>query len=278
MVIGIYTNKKKDKNLVNTSNFINLLYKRGIQCMVSCHLKSDFPDLKCYDDENTKLDILTVFGGDGTILRAVKKAVSLDIPVLGFNLGNLGFLDEVGNYSAEEILNLIINKKYHIKERMLINTEYGGKTYIALNDIVIKNSNQEISNVIRLEAYLDNVLIDKFIADGIIISTPTGSTAYSLSAGGPILSPDLDVLLITPICPHTLHNRPIVVSNKKKIKIKIIEENADIFADGELVGNLKSGGEIEIVKSKSICRFISLENGNFYSKLLTKLNKWSGVE
>lgn len=278
MTIGIYTNKRKDEGLINTKNFIGVLKKHNIEYVISRQLKEDFPDIKCYDDENIKMDLLAVFGGDGTILRAVKKAVAFDIPILGINLGNLGFLNEIGNYTAEEALNLIIQKKYQITKRMLLNLVFNGHDNIALNDIVIRNSNQQISNVIKLEAYLDDILIDKFIADGLIISTPTGSTAYSLSAGGPVLSPDLDVLVITAICPHTLHNRPIVVSDKKKIRIKLIEENANVFADGQLIGPLNTGKEIEITKSGKICRFISIDNNDFYTKLLTKLNKWSNTD
>lgn len=277
MIIGICTNKTKDKNLNNTKNFISLLNKRKIECAVAVCLKEDFPNLKCYDEENIKPDILAVFGGDGTILRAAKAAVGFDIPILGINLGELGFLNEIGNHTAEQALDYIVRKQYDIKKRMLLTCGYQGKEHIAINDIVVKNGNTQISNVLKLEAYLDGVLIDKFTGDGIIISTPTGSTAYSLSAGGPVLSPDLNVLVITAICPHSLHSRPIVVSDEKKIKIKLMTEKADIFADGELLGKLETGRDLEVFKSKKVCRFISLNDENFYNKLLKKLNKWSGA-
>ena len=277
MVVGIYANKKKDIDLVNTKRFIDYLRKKNIECIVSRHLTEDFPNFKCYDIEDVKMDLLTVFGGDGTILRAVKKAVSFDIPILGINLGSLGFLDEVGKLSAEEALALILEGKYKIAKRSLITLKHNNLEQIALNDIVIRNANREVSNVVKLEAYWDDYLIDKFIADGIIISTPTGSTAYSLSAGGPVLSPELNALVITAICPHTLHNRPIVVSNTKPVKIKLIDERAEVFADGQLIAPLEVGCEIEICKSDKICQFISLSNQNFYNKLLNKLNKWSGI-
>lgn len=276
MVVGIHTNKIKDKNLKNTKSFIELLKQAKIDCLVSDSLKSDLPDLNCYD-KNSKLDFLAVFGGDGTILRTVSDAVKFDIPILGVNLGSLGFLNEVENSMLPKILDSIKEKKYKVKERFLLQTNTSNNLNIALNDIVVKNSNSKLSNVIRLETYLDNVLIDKFISDGIIISTPTGSTAYSLSAGGPILSPDLNVLVITPICPHSLHNRPIVVPDDKKIKIKLVSENADIFADGELIGRLVKDEFIVIDKSKKTCKFLSFNDESFYVKLLTKLNSWTNI-
>ncbi|MCL1901782.1 MAG: NAD(+)/NADH kinase [Firmicutes bacterium] len=277
MVIGINTNKQKDKDLKSTKSFIELLKQAKIDCLISDNLKDDFSNLDCYD-KNSKLDILAVFGGDGTILRTVPDAVKLDIPILGINLGNLGFLNEIGNLTLQNIADAIKTKKYKVKERFLLQTYIEKKLSLALNDIVVKNSDSKISNVIKLETYLDDILIDKFVSDGIIISTPTGSTAYSLSAGGPILSPDLSVLVITPICPHSLHNRPIVVSDDKKIKIKLITENADVFADGQFLGKLTKDEDILVEKSQRTCKFLSFSDESFYVKLLTKLNNWTNIK
>jgi len=277
MIIGIHTNKLKDKDLKNTKSFIELLKQSRIDCLISDSLKNDLKNLDCYD-EKSKLDILAVFGGDGTILRAVPDAVKYDIPILGINLGSLGFLNEIGDLSLPKIVDLVKEKKYNIKQRFLLQTNIGKKISLALNDIVVKNSNSKISNVISLETYIDSVLIDKFISDGIIISTPTGSTAYSLSAGGPILSPDLNVLVITPICPHSLHNRPIVVPDDKIIKIKLITENAAVFADGQFLCSLTKDEYIVIEKSKKTCKFLSFNDESFYVKLLTKLNSWTNIK
>jgi len=227
----------------------------------------------------SKVEIIIVFGGDGTLLSVARLVGKKGVPILGVNLGGLGFITEIARDKiCKEIIDKILREKYHFEERIMLCAEvYRGREVIsqhaALNDVVINKS--ALSRMIELEIYINNQYVTAFRADGLIISTPTGSTAYSLAAGGPILYPTLETFVITPICPHTLTNRPIVISDKFVVDVNI-KNGDDVYLtmDGQEGVSLKVLDKVQIKKADFKTRFLLLHKRNYFEILRTKL-KWS---
>lgn len=222
-------------------------------------------------DRLSQVDAILVFGGDGTILMTVKRLDGQDVPILGVNLGNLGFLTAFeGDASGSDVLSALKSKKYI--SRMLLDVDFGGDNTLALNDAVIKSAT---SRPIGLNVYVDDNYLDSYYGDGLIISTPVGSTAYSLSAGGPVLSPDVDAIILNPLCAHTLHARPIVLSASSKITVKLSSAaSAMLSVDGEEVKTLAADSSFTVGKSKKSVKFVVADGDGFYKKLLQKMNSW----
>ena len=180
---------------------------------------------------------------------------------------------------TEEAVNLVCGGNFKIRKRNLLELSYGNITALALNDVVVQRNTGGVhfSNTVNLHAEINGVTVDNFSSDGIIISTPTGSTAYSLSAGGSVLTPDLSAFILTPICPHSLHSRPVVFSDDSIIKVNAVNapEPLVVIADGKNIGELKTGEVITVKKSKVTADFITKEDKNFFTELLIKFNKWS---
>jgi NAD+ kinase len=223
------------------------------------------------------VDVVTVFGGDGTFLYAARLVASSGVPILGVNLGALGFLTEVKLEEVKPALESLVSGNYEIEERMPLQVEVrrGGRTlaqYRALNDAVINKG--AISRVIDLEVGVNGQLVTVTRADGLIISTPTGSTAYSLSAGGPILYPTLGAFIITPICPHTLTNRPVVVPDRALVDI-CLHRGADVMltVDGQVGMTLEPMDRLTIGKAVPNVRVVQPAGSTFFSLLREKL-KW----
>lgn len=220
------------------------------------------------------VELVIVFGGDGTFLSVSKQVNEFNIPILGINSGGLGFLTEFTVNELYPIMDKIIEDEYEIEERGMIsasvfkkNKEFGN--YKVLNDLVINN---EVSRIIDLAIYAEGSHITTFKADGIIFSTPTGSTAYSLSAGGPIVHPTLPVTLITPICPHILTNRPLVVSNEMEITVKVLTEGSSYMTlDGRETIKVELNDEIKLKKSDSTVKLVKSPFRDYFSILKTKL-------
>ena len=213
---------------------------------------------------------LIVFGGDGTVLEAVKN-VGDDVIVTGINGGNLGFLTQFEKDCAiEDILNAIKDGKFD--KRMTLEVDCDDLHDTALNEIVLKSAT---SRPVFIDVYVDGKFVDSYHSDGAIVSSPTGSTAYSLSAGGPVLAPDVDAIVIIPICAHSLHSRPLVVGANSKIVLSLHgSETASVFADGKFIFSAKDGDEIVVNKSENKAKFIIANNDDFYKKLLQKMNRW----
>lgn len=232
-------------------------------------------DIENAKDINNSFDKVLVFGGDGTILKAAKTAADFGIPVVGVDLGRLGFLAEFSKTSnAKEIEEALLSSE--TTSKMLIAAEVGKIKQNALNEIVIKSAQ---SRPVYLDLYIDGDYVDSYHSDGIIISTPTGSTAYSLSAGGPVLSPDVDAMLIIPICPHSLHSKSLVIASSSKVEIKLNRYiDAVVSVDGEEFLCIKPGENVLICKSDKTAEFIVKNKDNFYKKLLDKMNKWGVTE
>lgn len=224
-------------------------------------------------------DLLLVFGGDGTMLRVARETANSRKPILGINIGGLGFLTAVSSQKLGEALDLVWNKQYSLENRHLISatgTVHSGiLDQLALNDFVIGRSNT--SRMIELEVSVDEQVLTRYRCDGLIISSPTGSTAYSLSAGGAVVCPNADVLTITPICPHTLSNRSVIVSLNSCVQVKVISHKLEtvLTADGQVQTNLAAGDVVTVKRSRSAVCLMHLTGSSFFETLRQKLN-WSG--
>jgi NAD+ kinase len=223
------------------------------------------------------VDAVSVFGGDGTFLYAARMVASRGVPILGINLGSLGFLTEVKLEQMREAFKSLLAGDYELEDRMLLDVEVLKKgdhsaRYLALNDAVINKGT--LARIIELEVSVDSELVTMTRADGIIISTPTGSTGYSLSAGGPILHPTLEALIITPICPHTLTNRPVVVPDSAVVGV-CLRHGKDVMltVDGQVGMPLEQGDRLLIGKAEQPMRLIQIEASPFFKLLREKL-KW----
>ena len=224
------------------------------------------------------VDMIVVLGGDGTILDAARKAVSEDIPILGINLGRLGYMAEL-ELAEIDVLERIVNGDYKLEIRSMINIEIIAtdgtvrKNEYALNDAVL--SNGTISRVVDLELYEGGVHIANYRSDGMIVATPTGSTAYSLAAGGAIVDPRLECLCVTPICPHSLYARPLIFPDRTTIEIKNTcqrEKTLFLTVDGRMNYELWLGEKIRITRSPLTTRFIRLKDDSLYDRLRQKMN------
>jgi NAD+ kinase len=224
-----------------------------------------------------QVDLLIVLGGDGTLLSMARAVGDLGVPLLGVNLGGLGFLTATTLDEMFPALEACLGGRMAIEERMLLSARVvrNGQAvceYAALNDVVITKS--AMSRIIDLAVSVDGRYATAYRADGLIISTPTGSTAYSLSAGGPILFPTMDAVVLTPICSHTLTNRPIVVPGTDRIEVTLLADQ-DVMAtmDGQVGVGLRGGDTVEIRKAASRIRLVRFPQKDFFSVLRTKL-KW----
>lgn len=222
------------------------------------------------------ISFMISMGGDGSILKLVHKYAHLDIPVLGINLGHLGFMADVPISDLYPSLQDLIKGSYQVHKRVVIEGKsISHKECFAVNDIVVHRGSNRC--LVKIAIHIDGVYLNTFEADGIIIATPNGSTAYSLSAGGPIISPDLEALVLTPICPHTISNCPIVLAANQKIQIEYLSnyDPIEIHADGLNYYELKKAEIFEITRSKKNFKLVSLPRRDYFSTLRTKLG-WSG--
>lgn len=219
------------------------------------------------DNLKGAFDFVFVIGGDGTLLKTARFYSKEFTPVFGINLGRLGFLSQTKENELEDSLKKILNSHYKIEDRLMLISNDG---ILALNDFVIRGSSA--SRTSRFYLSIDGKFVCDYLADGLIVSTPTGSTAYGLSAGGPVLSPQLDAIAIVPICPHTLTARPLVVPSNEKITVSTCDACTSfvVVADGQDSYNVNS--KIEIEKSKFSAKLALLDDNEFYSVLRNKLH------
>ena len=230
--------------------------------------------------EKVSADLAFVFGGDGTILSASRKLNSKQIPLIGVHLGKFGFLADLTSREISDSLEKIFAGEYVISQRMLltckvIRSKQVINETLGLNDAVI--SRTSLSRLISIKLYINEKIVTTYSSDGLIVSTPSGSTAHSLSAGGPIVTPDMEAFLITPICPHTLSNRPLVVSGDSKIEMEQISESKGVglTVDGQIYFDVKVGDRIVIEKAENKLQLIDIQTRTFYDVLREKLN-WRG--
>lgn len=223
------------------------------------------------------VDMVLVLGGDGTILSVARLLEGTDQPILGINLGSLGFLTELGLDELFGSLERVLEGEYSIEPRVRLDASLHREGeqighYQVLNDVVINKG--ALARIIDLETYVDDQKVTNYQADGLIVSTPTGSTAYSLAAGGPIIEPTLDVIVIAPICPHTLTNRPLVIPGRSRIELCLLSDSGAVFLtlDGQEGTRLNQGDRVRIRTSDKKVNLIRTGARNFYDVLSTKLH------
>jgi NAD+ kinase len=273
--VGIFYNPEKKHIKDSLDIFEKLKQKNNIMFHIFEEWPSSIP----------KIDIAIALGGDGTILRLGRYLAGSDIPIMGVNMGRLGFLAETNKDELfKNIEDIFSSKKYYIQSRNMldISIKRNGavfQNYLAVNDVVVKNG--EKSRILDLDLFVEKEFVARYTGDGIIISTPTGSTAYSLASGGPIVYPTLDVVAISAICPHTMTLRPLIVGSNNMIYVKTVTPDSDkknfnldaiISIDGQINQKIFDGDEIIIKKSdKNICLMFNKEHG-YFEVLRKKLN------
>lgn len=261
--VGIWLNDGKPGVQTVAQRLRAALEARGMRVLPDCSHLAD-------------CDLMMVLGGDGTFLRAFEAALPCDIPMLGVNLGRIGFLSEVQPGSLEQDADLIAAGAYTIESRMLLEarTASGHKAF-ALNEVAFNRSDSSVG-VLSLRVTLDGGMVDRFSGDGLIVATPTGSTAYSMAAGGPIVAPGLDCMLLTPICPHTLAARPIVISDRQEVSVSVLGDarRARVIVDGRLVIT-PDDGAVTVRRAGRDIRFVRLRPHSFFELLRGKLSDWT---
>ncbi|RRD40051.1 NAD(+)/NADH kinase [Leptotrichia sp. OH3620_COT-345] len=219
-------------------------------------------------------DLIVSFGGDGTILIAAKETIKKDIPILAVNMGTVGYMAEIKPENAVEMLEKYERSQCIIDERAFLEIEYNDNIFYALNELLIIKGGL-VSHLINVEVYSNSILVNKYRADGVIVATPTGSTAYSLSAGGSIVHPSLNAVSITPLLPQSLTARPIIVDGKDKLSFKVYtrDNDAHLNIDGSQCFHIKPSDKINAVLSQKRVKIIRTENSDYYNILREKL-KW----
>jgi NAD+ kinase len=280
----VITNRDKDTNLEITTKIVDYMSKNQKECILlegqnlgNC--PSRFTDAKTIPDDT---ECAIVLGGDGTIIQAANDLLGKGIPILGINLGTLGFLAETEKHNIYEALDSLYTGRWSLESRMMLHGSiYSSSEEVykgtVLNDIVITRSG--FSRIISVSIYVNDELVDRYRGDGVIISTPTGSTGYNLSSGGPVVKPDARIMIITPICPHTLNSRSNVVSSEDSVKIKIDEskktqeEEAIATFDGRMAILLQAEDIIDISKAKEETKLVKINHTSFFDILRTKIGQ-----
>lgn len=275
--IAVIPNTDKDTELKATYELVEILNSFGKEVIVDRSIGFENTDLVCEVEKSeiSRADMIIVLGGDGTILEIADEAAKYNTPILGINLGNLGFLTQAEEIS-KDIFEDIFSGNYTVRESMMLHaTVYENQEitaeFTALNDIVIKG---ELARMVNIKLDIDGTNTNNYPADGVIIATATGSTAYSLSAGGAIVHPELDAIMITPICPHTLKARCMLVPDTKTVEVSFAKphrNNAILNVDGKKSYTFGENGCVKIEKSEHKVRFINLNKRNFYDIVREKI-------
>lgn len=279
MNIGIIPNLKKEEARAITDKMIDWLKEHGVGAwLLHEHaILSEHNELGRFENELAEAaDCLVVLGGDGTLLNTARVFAPAGIPILGVNLGKLGFLTEIEIPEILWGLERFLNGQYRLDERMMLRAKvyrYGRivEEFLALNDAVVTKG--VLARMIRLSVYIDETYVDTYLADGLILATPTGSTAYSLSAGGPIVAPSISTLVMTPICPHTLYMRSLLLPEDGRIKICVEADHSEtmLTIDGQYGYTLQAEDEIIVTKAECTTKLVRFSNRNFYEVLHQKL-------
>lgn len=278
----IITNRLKDKDLTITKKIAAYVTSLGAECIYgNASLDSDKRDYLYTDAKQIPKDTecIIVLGGDGTLIQAARDVNQTAVPLMGVNIGTLGYLTDADMHTVKEALASCIHGDYEIDERMMLEGSVyrGGKMIyqnIALNDIVMNRCGN--LRVIEFDILVNDEYLNSYLADGVIVSTATGSTAYSLSAGGPIIQPNARLMMITPICPHTLNQRSLIFGDDDKIVIKVsdnkgLEEERVATFDGEMFCSVITGDEIHIRKSERVSRFVKTNKLSFLQRIRNKM-------
>ncbi len=285
MRIGIVSNPIKDRNFATAIKAAGIIHRLGAVPLVDANdtLSSNVVSSVAVQGDLKTCDVILCLGGDGTFLSVVQSHHAQGIPIIGVNLGSLGFLAEISPEDLEEAIAALVGGRFHIEDRMLLQASFLDgdgmvkASRIALNDVVISRGG--ISRILTIVLSIDGQPVERIPGDGIIVSSPTGSTGYSLSAGGPIIQPDLELMVITPICPHTLHNRSYVVSSASEVGVGILDYpfSPVVSIDGRPAGTMASTDRILVRKAPNSMKLAKIAAVNFYEKLPVKISERGGV-
>ncbi len=283
--IGLIANPEKPSCRQAITRVVQFIKDRGAEALYDAGAAAFAPGPASAEIFETKAlaaqaDMLLVFGGDGTMLRAAREAADGTAPLLGINTGRLGFLTAVSVKNLDKALVKIWAGEFSLESRPLIEASVlparSKETMLALNDFVIGRG--DVSRAIELEVTVDGELLTQYLGDGLIVSSPTGSTAYSLAAGGAIVSPQARVFALTPICPHALSNRTVIVSLDSVVRVSILSRKLAtiLSADGQTQETLSPRDRVEIRHGKRCVRLVRLEGSSFFATLRRKLD-WRGT-
>lgn len=271
----ILANTDKDINLSLSKRISEYLEDKGAKATIISDVNEHYEDLRVKEELMKGIEAAIVLGGDGTMLRAAHSIGIYNVPYIGINLGTLGFLTEIEESNTFKALDRLLNDDFVIEKRMMIEGRTKDKVFHSLNDVVVTRAG--FSRIIGLKIYVNNQLLDTYEADGVIVATPTGSTGYNMSAGGPIVSPKASAIVVTPISPHSLTSKSVVFDSTEEIRIEIMKKRKT--QETEAIVSFDGGNSIElsagdIVNVRLSCRSISLikmYDVNFYSVLRDKI-------
>lgn len=279
--IGIYPNTANDIDFLGTTKVVNtlcgkaeILMHESLKAELSASLGEGICDTIRFvsgDELYSVPEAMIVLGGDGTILRAARACAASGIPIVGINMGRIGYMAEL-EIDELDLLDRLCADDYTVENRMMLEAKVGSERLFALNEVVF--GGESVFRIVEIELYCDGNLVNSYRADGLIAATPTGSTAYSMSAGGAVVDPRMEALLITPICSHSLSATPLVFSAQSELLIKNVtvrEEKLYISADGCEPCTVKYGQTISVRKCDTAARFIRLKKGGFYEALRHKM-------
>ncbi|MDT0675030.1 NAD kinase [Autumnicola musiva] len=286
MKIGIYGQFYHANAGKYISQLLELLDRENVEVIIEEHfldlinknetINKEYSHFRTFEELDNSYDLFFCIGGDGTILKSINYIRDLDIPILGINTGRLGFLATIQKEEIEATIHSILKKEYSITERSLLqistNPENHDKVFgpAALNEIAVSRKNT--TSMITVDTWLDDQYLSSYWADGVIISTPTGSTGYSLSCGGPVITPDVNSLIITPIAPHNLNARPLVIKDNTKIKMKVSgREKTYLVSMDSRIATLPNETEITIEKAPYAVKIVELHGDSFLKTLRKKL-------
>ena len=277
--IGIFVKENLSKSIDENSldSMLNFFGDKNIQLYIddSSNYKNDQAEYLSHKEFSKTIDLMIVFGGDGTLLNSARQYLEYEIPILGVNMGNVGFLTDIKVENFHTSMQEILDGNYKIEERNLVSAKFNDNYLYGLNEVVIHSG--AYAQLMRYRLNVNDKVVYEQRSDGLIIATPTGSTAYSLSAGGPIIHPSLDVWTIIPMLPQSISSRPFVISSNEKVEMELFEgpsENAKICVDGQKDIDVPYGLKISISKTKKTLKLVHPKDNDFFEACREKLG-WS---
>lgn len=278
MRIGIFANLERDLDGGAAKTLAAILQRRGHEIYLWHGLDklNIAAPLLSKKELAMATEAIVVLGGDGTVLRIAKECAQYQSSIIAINFGHLGFLSEIERMDElDAVFEQIEKGDFYTEKRGILEVSFEGKTYKALNDVALARGRS--TKVIRFSIKVNGNTLNSYSADGIIVCTPTGSTAYSLSAGGPVVAPEVNALIITPVCPHSLNSRSYIISDDSEVTIELTSSDGEtnFNIDGDDVFTMKAGDVIKVKKSDINAEFIRLKKYNYYRKLLAKMNTLS---
>lgn len=274
--IGLMVHGRRAEAVACAAKAARFLRDEGIAVQAEEDAAAKLQGVVPFSQAEEPPEMVLTLGGDGTLLRGAQAAVRWDVPLLGINLGRVGFLAEAEPEDVKKVLRALLDGELTQEERPLLEVSCGGESWLALNDAVISRGGY--ARLITVEATVDGEMAGRYVADGLVVATPTGSTGYSLSAGGPIVSPYVDAIILTPICAHSLQHRPCVVPGSAEICLTLdsdAEQHACLEVDGQSCAQLAAGSQVCIRQAQKKIRLIRIQQAHFFQLVRDKLTEWS---